>query len=114
MNTNRHESLSDLSKFQPDSCPFVSIRGHQICLVLLTVAVASFSFAQTDKAIVRFVGDRSVTPTADGGLRPVVGVHNLQVHRANRTAPVHADGLTDTYSHAPMLAYPGCWLPVFM
>lgn len=54
---------------------------------------------------VRFVGDRSVTNTADGGLRPAVGVHNIQVYRANRSAPTHADGLTDTYLHAPMLAY---------
>jgi len=54
---------------------------------------------------VRFIGDASVTTSADGGLRPVVGVHNLQVYRANRTAPAHADGLTDTYLHAPMLAY---------
>lgn len=50
-------------------------------------------------------GPTEVAPTADGGLPPVVGVHNLQVYRANRTAPTHADGLTDTYLHAPMLCF---------
>ena len=77
--------------------------------MLRTLSIAllcSATFAQADvPPPVRFVGDRSVTNTADGGLRPVVGVHNIQVYRANRTAPTHADGLTDTYLHAPMLAY---------
>lgn len=54
---------------------------------------------------VRFTDSLNVAPTADGGLRPVVGVHNIQVYRANRTASAHADGLTDTYTHAPMLCY---------
>lgn len=50
-------------------------------------------------------GDTVVTSEADGGLRPVVGTHNLQVYRANRAAPAHQDGLNHTYLHAPMLAY---------
>ncbi len=54
---------------------------------------------------VRFTGSLDVAPTADGGLRPVVGVQNIQVYRANRISPKHASGLTDTYTHAPMLAY---------
>lgn len=53
---------------------------------------------------VRFDGAIDVAPTADGGLRPVVGVQNIQVYRANRSAPARADGLADTYLHAPMLA----------
>jgi len=53
----------------------------------------------------RFERPVEVAPTADGGLRPVVGVHNIQVYRANRRAPAHADGLADTYVHAPMLCH---------
>ena len=53
----------------------------------------------------RFEGAINVSPTADGGLRPVVGVQNIQVYRANRTSPAHADGLADTYVHAPMLCH---------
>ncbi len=52
-----------------------------------------------------FDGTVGVANSADGALRPVVGVHNIQVFRANRTAPAHADGLTDTYVHAPMLCH---------
>ncbi|HWA28012.1 MAG TPA: exo-alpha-sialidase [Lacunisphaera sp.] len=54
---------------------------------------------------VRFTGSLDVAPTADGGLRPVVGVQNIQVYRANRTEPAHADKLAHTYTHAPMLCY---------
>ncbi len=52
-----------------------------------------------------FTGSESVTTAADGGLRPVVGVQNIQVYRANRTLSAHADGLTQTYTHQPMLAW---------
>jgi len=52
-----------------------------------------------------FTDDVEVNNSADGGLRPVVGVHNIQVYRSNRTQPEHQDGLTHTYLHAPMLAY---------
>ncbi|MFT3781344.1 MAG: exo-alpha-sialidase [Nibricoccus sp.] len=47
----------------------------------------------------------AITTAADGGLRPVVGVHNIQVVRANRTNSPHADGLLHSYMHQPMLAY---------
>jgi BNR repeat-like domain len=46
-----------------------------------------------------------ITTAADGGLRPVVGVHNIQVVRSNRTVSPHADGLLHSYMHQPMLAY---------
>lgn len=54
---------------------------------------------------VRYTGAAQAVPSADGGLRPVVGVQNIQVYRANRTAPTHLDGLKHTYQHAPMLCY---------
>ena len=40
-----------------------------------------------------------------GQLSPAVGVHNIQVFRANREHPELADGFGWTYNHAPMLAY---------
>ncbi|WP_257668597.1 exo-alpha-sialidase [Parapedobacter tibetensis] len=40
-----------------------------------------------------------------GQLAPAVGVHNIQVLRANRTKPALAEGYGWTYNHAPMLAY---------
>jgi hypothetical protein len=69
----------------------------------LSFHVAIHSAAETPP--VRYTGSLDVSPTADGGLRPVVGVHNIQVYRANRTAPTHADQLAHTYLHAPMLCY---------
>ena len=40
-----------------------------------------------------------------GQLSPVVGVHNIQVFRANREHADWAGGLNWTYNHAPMIAY---------
>jgi hypothetical protein len=52
-----------------------------------------------------YEGKAVVSPAADGGIPPVVGVQNIQVVRSNRTQRYHADGLNHTYLHAPMLAY---------
>ncbi len=41
----------------------------------------------------------------DGGLRPVLGVWNVQVVRANRAHPEQADGAGNTYNHAPNITY---------
>src|SRR6187551_876976 len=40
-----------------------------------------------------------------GQLTPAIGVHNIQVMRANREKPKYAAGFDWTYNHAPMLAY---------
>src|SRR5688500_15790854 len=40
-----------------------------------------------------------------GQLSPAVGVHNIQVMRANREHPEKGDGFGWTYNHAPMLAF---------
>jgi hypothetical protein len=40
-----------------------------------------------------------------GQLSPAMGVHNMQIFRANREHPDKADGFGFTYNHAPMLAY---------
>ena len=55
---------------------------------------------------VRYVGDKLVNiDYHHGQLSPALGVHNIQVMRANRELPETADGLGYTYNHAPMLAY---------
>jgi hypothetical protein len=40
-----------------------------------------------------------------GTLTPAVGVHNIQVVRANRQMPEESDGFGWTYNHAPNMAY---------
>lgn len=75
-------------------------------IAALLLFIAGGALAQADRVPpVRFDGEIRLNASADGGLRPVVGVHNVQIYRANRTAPTHLDGLTDTYLHAPMVAW---------
>ncbi len=71
----------------------------------LTLALAAATVALHAAPPVVYTGTTHATTTADGGLRPVIGVHNIQVVRSNRTAPYHQDGLVHTYLHAPMLAH---------
>jgi hypothetical protein len=70
------------------------------------VAAASFA-ADTPRPPMPLVYTNPVRveANADGGLRPVVGAQNIQVVRANRTAPEHAVRLAHTYLHQPMLAW---------
>ena len=53
----------------------------------LLLAASSLVLATHAAPPLVYVGDKKVTTAADGGLRPVVGVHNIQVYRSNRTAP---------------------------
>ncbi|MCH5720230.1 exo-alpha-sialidase [Niabella hibiscisoli] len=62
------------------------------------------AFAQQDTA--RYIGPTlSNVDYHHGQLTPVVGVHNIQVFRANREHPEWAGGMNWTYNHQPMLAY---------
>lgn len=75
-----------------------------ICAGFLVVGNGS-SFAQDT---VHYTG--KVLSNVDyhhGQLSPVMGVHNIQVLRANRENPDARNGMGWTYNHAPMLAYVG-------
>ncbi len=84
---------------------------QKFALFLATTAAAAFAQDEAKPAAasvpppLTYIGTDHATPTGDGNLRPVVGVQNIQVARANRTASEHGDKLTDTYQHAPMLCY---------
>ncbi|HBG58780.1 MAG TPA: six-hairpin glycosidase, partial [Porphyromonadaceae bacterium] len=53
-----------------------------------------------------YTGSELSNPAShDGQLSPVVGVHNVQVMRANREHPDASNGFGWTYNHQPMLAY---------
>lgn len=55
---------------------------------------------------VRYIGQTLVNiDYHHGQLSPALGVHNIQVMRANRELPETADGLGWTYNHGPNLAY---------
>ncbi len=92
----------------PTSLPLARhLRSHLglLCLSLSVLQPFSLSHAAPPPSPVVYHGPTEVAPTADGALPPVVGVQNIQVYRANRTASAHANHLADTYVHAPMLCY---------
>lgn len=73
-----------------------------LCGVVLPV------FAQESQTMdrIHYTGTELSVPSChDGALSPVVGVHNIQVLRANREHPSLANGNGWTYNHQPMLAY---------
>ncbi|MCD0489350.1 exo-alpha-sialidase [Pedobacter sp. MC2016-14] len=75
----------------------------KICIVPLLAVWVQTTQAQDT---VRYTGTTIVNADYHHGqLAPAVGVHNIQVFRANREHPELADGLNWTYNHAPMLAY---------
>ena len=79
-------------------------------IVLAFVVFPLLSKAQqvgTTELPLQYVGEPKVADSDqhDGQLRPVVGVDNFQILRANRTHPPEDDQAGNTYNHAPMLAY---------
>lgn len=68
----------------------------------------SAGFAQETQTVdrIHYTGTELSDPNRhDGALSPVVGVHNIQVMRANRENPSPANANGWTYNHQPMLAY---------
>ena len=73
-----------------------------LCGFALTAALNSVNGQDT----VRYTGTTLVNVDYHHGqLAPAVGVHNIQVFRANREHAQQAAGSNWTYNHAPMLAY---------
>ncbi len=72
---------------------------------LSAIALAGTSHAAPGPALV-FTDTQRVESVSDGALRPVVGVHNIQIVRSNRTVAAHSDpSLNHTYLHAAMMAH---------
>lgn len=74
-------------------------------LLLLTAPLVLRSQPGTPAEPVRVLHGAIDMSAHDGGLRPAIGVENIEVLRANRTHPETADTYGWTYNHAPMLAY---------
>lgn len=71
------------------------------CLLFLVLGTPVQS-----QELVHYTGTELSNPSFhDGGLSPVVGVHNIQIMRANREHPSVANGNGWTYNHQPMMAY---------
>ena len=74
---------------------------------LYTLAAAcALAVSASAQDRVHYTGTELSNPTYhDGQLSPVVGVHNIQVMRANRENPAPENGNGWTYNHQSMLAY---------
>lgn len=74
-------------------------------LIILSVFVL-VSSAFNAEELVRYTGETiSNVDYHHGQLAPAIGVHNVQIMRANRENPAESDGFGWTYNHAPMMAY---------
>ncbi len=73
----------------------------------LLIAALALSFtALGQHSELRYIGRQQSNPDYHHGqLSPAVGVHNIQVMRANRQFPELSDNFGWTYNHASMIAY---------
>ena len=78
-----------------------SIRRFSLCSLL--ICLSTMLNAQER---VHYTGNELSNPAYhDGQLSPVIGVHNIQIMRANREYPNASNGNGWTYNHQPMMAY---------
>lgn len=69
-------------------------------------AACTLALSATAQDRIHYTGTELSNPTYhDGQLSPVVGVHNIQVMRANREHPAPENGNGWTYNHQSMMAY---------
>lgn len=72
----------------------------------IAAGIILICFSAKAQDTVRYVGSTLVNVDYHHGqLAPAVGVHNIQVFRANREHPEWASGTNWTYNHQPMLVY---------
>ena len=74
--------------------------------VLLDILICLTVFQLHAQNKIHYTGAELSNPVShDGQLSPVIGVHNIQVMRANRQHPDASNCNGWTYNHQPMLAY---------
>ena len=74
--------------------------------ILFALAAGWLTATVSAQDRIHYTGKEISNPTYhDGQLSPVVGVHNIQLVRANREHPDVSNGNGWTYNHQPMLAY---------
>ena len=83
------------------------MNAPRILIFSLLACICTHVHAQVQKSDVPFYSGKQLSdPTShDGRLSPVMGVHNIQVMRANREHPSVSNGQGWTYNHQPMMAY---------
>jgi hypothetical protein len=80
--------------------------GVRSMIKYFSIAFLLGCLSATAQDTVRYTGNTLVNVDYHHGqLAPAVGVHNVQVFRANREHPEWAGGTDWTYNHQPMLVY---------
>ena len=79
---------------------------HSLTLASALAAALLSTGSLAAQELIHYTGTELSDPNChDGGLSPVVGVHNIQTMRANREHPSASNGNGWTYNHQPMMAY---------
>jgi hypothetical protein len=79
-------------------------KSKKILVGCIVLTLSATNLIAQDK--IHYTGTELSNPAYhDGQLSPVIGVHNIQVMRANREHPDAANCNGWTYNHQPMLAY---------
>ncbi|SDT16992.1 hypothetical protein SAMN05216490_2644 [Mucilaginibacter mallensis] len=78
----------------------------RIKITILLIAITGYCCTTRAQDTVRYTGNTVANVDYHNGrLSPVIGVHSMQIFRANREHPDQADAFGFTYNHQPMLAY---------
>ncbi|WP_255479943.1 exo-alpha-sialidase [Mucilaginibacter sp. E4BP6] len=78
----------------------------KVKIYIILIVIAGFNLNIFAQDTVRYTGNTVASVDYHNGrLTPVIGVHSMQIFRANREHPEQADGFGFTYNHQPMLAY---------
>ena len=77
----------------------------RIFALLALVALTSVSLLCQETPLKYELDRMANIDYSHGQLPSVMGVHNIQIMRANREHPDFAEGFGWTYNHAPMVAY---------
>jgi len=78
----------------------------KVKIYIILIVIGGFNLHVAAQDTVRYIGNTVASVDYHNGrLTPVIGVHSMQIFRANREHPEQADGFGFTYNHQPMLAY---------
>ena len=81
-------------------------KNRYLLSIAITLMTGVAPLAAQTPQLVHYTGTELSNPYEhDGQLSPVVGVHNIQVVRANREHPSKENGNGWTYNHQSMMAY---------
>ncbi len=87
----------DFKTFQNRTDEVSFPKGHKHGTVFMTSEEIVEGLIKYNRDVVHYTGSTIATPARhDGGLKPVVGVHNIQIMRGEKPW---------TYNHQPMMAY---------